>query len=315
MTSFLDSHPTGGAPVAWLFPGQGSQYVGMTSAWARASDCARLALDEAADVLGFDLPGLMADGPEADLNDTYNQQPAILAASVAILRAALDALPAPAFVAGHSLGEYSALVAAGAVGYPDALRLVRERGRLMRLAGTRAPGRMAAVLGLDDAAVEAVCREVPGVQVANYNAPGQVVISGTIAGVETASARLKDAGARRIMPLPITIAAHSQLMEPAADAFAPAIAEAPIGPAAVPLVANVSAQPIADAADIRRELADQLTASVRWTQTIEGMAAAGVTAFYEIGPGRVLSGLVKRIVPAGGGAEPAIYSLDVPLGP
>lgn len=307
--------PDGGTRAAWLFPGQGSQYVGMAMAWARASACARAALDEAAEVLGFDLPGLLADGPEADLNDTYNQQPAILAASVAILRAALDTLPPPVFVAGHSLGEYGALVAAGALGYPDALRLVRERGRLMRLAGTRAPGRMAAVLGLEDAAVEAVCRDVAGAQVANYNAPGQVVISGTIAGVEDASARLKEAGARRIMPLPITIAAHSALMAPAADAFAGAVAQAPIGPASVPVVANVTARPITSADDIRRELADQLTASVRWTQTIEAMAAAGVSAFYEIGPGKVLTGLVKRIVPAGGGAEPMLFNLDMPPAP
>lgn len=303
--------------VAWLFPGQGSQYVGMAGAWAAASSCARDALGEAADVLGFDLPGLLAAGPDETLSDTYNQQPALLAASVAILRAAFDRLPEPAYVAGHSLGEYSALVAAGALGYPDALLLVRERGRLMRQAGTEAPGRMAAVLGLPDEAVEAACAAIDGVGVANYNAPGQVVISGTVAGVDAATALLRERGARRVMPLPITIAAHSELMAPVAGAFAAAVEAVDLAPAGVPLIANTSATPITTPGEIRRELAGQLTASVRWTATIEAMAAAGVTAYYEIGPGRVLGGLVKRVLAERGGTEPVIVSLDTPdsLGP
>ncbi len=298
--------------AAWLFPGQGSQYVGMVTAWSVASPCARAALDEAIEALGLDLPRLLAEGPDEVLGDTYNQQPALLAASVAILRAASERLPEPRFVAGHSLGEYSALVAAGALGYPDALRLVRERGRLMREAGRAAPGGMAAVLGLPDAAVEAVCTGIDGVQVANYNAPGQVVISGTVAGVDAATARLRDEGARRVMPLPITIAAHSHLMAPVAGSFAALVHAAPLAEAGVPVIANVTAEPITAPDAIRTELAGQLTASVRWTATIEAMAAAGVTDYYEIGPGRVLLGLVKRILAARGDPEPRLISLDTP---
>lgn len=298
--------------AAWLFPGQGSQYVGMASAWAARSDCARQALAEAADVLGFDLPRMMAEGPEVDLADTHNQQPALLAASVAILRAAWDVLPTPAFVAGHSLGEYSALVAAGAIDYPSALRLVRERGRLMKLAGERSPGRMAAVLGLADDAVAAVCDAVAGVQVANFNSPGQVVISGTLEGVDAATVALKAAGAKRIMPLPITIAAHSPLMASVADAFAGVVQAAPITDAGIPVVVNITADPITSADAIRQELAHQLTASVRWTASIEVMAGAGVDTFYEVGSGKVLCGLVKRILAGRPGVDPVLVSLDTP---
>lgn len=301
-------------PAAWLFPGQGSQSVGMAAAWARASTCAADALAEAAEVLGFDLPRLIFEGPAADLDDTYNQQPALLAASVAILRAAFDRLPEPVFVAGHSLGEYAALVAAGSLAYPDALRLVRERGRLMRQAGRERPGGMAAILGLDDATVERVCRALPEVQVANYNAPGQVVISGSNEGVGAAVEALRAAGARRVMPLPITIAAHSALMAPAAGRFAAALRAAPIGPATVPVLANLSAQPIQSVEAIRAELEGQLTGSVRWTASIQAMRAAGVDQFFEIGPGRVLSGLVKRIGQADGGPPPALHTLETPDG-
>lgn len=298
--------------TAWLFPGQGSQYVGMASAWARRSDCARKALAEAADVLDFDLPRVMADGPEAVLADTFNQQPALLAASVAILRAAWDMLPSPAYVAGHSLGEYSALVAAGAIDYPAALRLVRERGRLMKLAGERSPGRMAAVLGLDDDTVIAACAAIDGVQVANFNSPGQVVISGTLEGVDGATVALKAAGAKRIMPLPITIAAHSPLMASVTDRFAAVVQSAPISDAQIPIVANITATPISTAGAIRDELTHQLTASVRWTASIEAMAAAGVDTFYEVGSGKVLCGLVKRILAARPGPDPVVISLDMP---
>ena len=245
--------------VAWLFPGQGSQYVGMAGAWVQQSACARDALAEASEHLSFDLAGLMAEGPLDVLSDTYNQQPALLAASVAILRAAFDELPPPDFVAGHSLGEYSALVAAGALGYPEALSLVRERGRLMQLAGSAAPGGMAAILGLEDAQVETICGTIAGVQVANYNASGQVVISGERAAVETAVLALKDAGAKRTVILPITIAAHSFLMAPAAAALALAIDRAGIVDANTPLIANLSAQPIRSATELRHELRGQLT--------------------------------------------------------
>lgn len=298
--------------VAWLFPGQGSQYVGMAGAWAAASPCAREALEEANDSLGFDLAGLMARGPEADLSDTFNQQPALLAASVAILRAAYDSLPTPDFVAGHSLGEYTALVAAGALDYPAALRLVRERGRLMREAGSASPGGMAAVLGLDDAAVVEVCATIDGVQVANYNAPGQVVISGERAAVDHALAALREAGAKRCLPLPITIAAHSALMAPAAEALGRAIADAGVRDAATPVIANLSAQPIQSASDIQEELRAQLTGSVRWTESVRFLASRGVDHFIEIGSGTVLGGLVKRILREQEGAPATVVSLDQP---
>ena len=298
--------------VAWLFPGQGSQSIGMAGDWVRASSCAREALEEAAEVLGFDLPGLMAEGPESELADTYNQQPALLAASVAILRAAFEQLPAPSFVAGHSLGEYSALVAAGSIGYPDALRLVRERGRLMREAGRRQPGRMAAILGLEDAVVEAVCAATPGVELANYNAPGQVVISGTIAGVDDAVEALAAAGAKRSVILPITIAAHSALMAGAAEAFEAVVDRVAPLDASVPVVANLSARPIREAVEIRAELKGQLTGSVRWTDSILTLADAGVTDYYEIGSGRVLCGLVKRVLRERGGPAPALHPMETP---
>ena len=298
--------------VAWLFPGQGSQYVGMAGAWALRSSCARDALSEASEALGFDLQRLLREGPESVLNDTYNQQPALLAASVAILRSAHDDLPPPGFVAGHSLGEYTALVAAGALGYPEALGLVRERGRLMREAGSLSPGAMAAILGLDDAQVEVVCGPIPNLQVANYNAPGQVVISGERSAVEAAAEALKDAGAKRTVMLPITIAAHSALMAPAAAALSRAIDQAGISDASTPLVANLSARPIRAAADIGAELRGQLTGSVRWTESVRHLAAAGVDQYFEIGPGTVLTGLVKRILRDQADVQATVVSLDQP---
>ena len=299
--------------VAWLFPGQGSQYVGMAGAWVQQSACARDSLAEASEHLSFDLAGLMAEGPLDVLSDTYNQQPALLAASVAILRAAFDELPPPDFVAGHSLGEYSALVAAGALGYPEALSLVRERGRLMQLAGSAAPGGMAAILGLEDAQVETICGTIAGVQVANYNASGQVVISGERAAVETAVLALKDAGAKRTVILPITIAAHSFLMAPAAAALALAIDRAGIVDANTPLIANLSAQPIRSATELRHELRGQLTGSVRWAESVRRLASEGVDHFIEIGSGTVLSGLVKRILRDQEGPPATVVSLDQPL--
>ncbi len=298
---------------AWVFPGQGSQYVGMAVAWAARSPVAQDALSEAAAVLGFDLAALMAEGPAKLLADTYNQQPALLAASVAILRAAREELPEPAYVAGHSLGEYSALVAAGVLDYPAALGLVRERGRLMRLAGEKHPGRMAAVLGIDDEVVKQVCAAVEGVQVANFNAPGQVVISGGIGAVDKAAAELTARGAKRIVVLPITIAAHSRLMAPVAEEYAAALKAASLRHARVPVVANVTARPLQDPADLRVELASQLTASVRWAESVRFMADAGVDAFYEIGPGDVLCRLVKRIFRGGERPLRLARSLSEPL--
>lgn len=283
--------------VAWLFPGQGSQAVGMGRDLAETYPAARAVFDEADAILGFALSELCFTGPKDTLDDTINAQPALLTASIATLRAleAQGELVQPKFVAGHSMGEYSALVAAGALTFAAGLRLVRERGRLMKLAGERAPGGMAAVIGVENRLVEEACQAVAGVQIANYNAPGQIVISGSKAGIEAASAWLKEHGVKRVIPLAVSIAAHSALMQPAVEEFAKAIAATPMVEPGVPLVANLTAQPILALADIRRELEGQLMGSVRWAESIEYMVAHGVTRFIEIGPGTVLSGLVKRI--------------------
>jgi [acyl-carrier-protein] S-malonyltransferase len=309
----MDSFPLLAAVdhTAFLFPGQGSQHVGMARELAEAYPAARAALEEADAVLGFALSRLMFDGPEADLTDTVNAQPALLAASVAALRALAGewghtaeqmagAVPGPAvFVAGHSLGEYTALVAAGSLSYADGLRLVRERGRLMKEAGARSPGKMAAILGLDEDKVAAVCaaaRDQGGiVQVANDNCPGQVVISGDEEGMEAAMGALAAAGARKVMPLAVSIAAHSPLMQPAIAALESAVKSATFHLPQVPVIANTTAQPLVEISAIQDELVDQLTGSVRWTATIQALAEAGVTTFVEVGPGEVLTGLVKRI--------------------
>ena len=291
--------------TAFLFPGQGSQQVGMAQSVAAAYPAARAALDEADAVLGFALSRLMAEGPEADLTDTINAQPALLAGSVAIMRAlesvadvSSNAGGQQVYVAGHSLGEYTALVAAGSLTYADGLRLVRERGRLMKEAGERTPGMMAAVLGLDEATVTAICAETTAgvgvAEVANDNTHGQVVISGDRAGMEATMAALSAAGAKRVMPLAVSIAAHSRLMQPAADQFQATIDATPLAPPAVPVIGNTTGLPLTTVDDIRRELGAQLTGSVRWTATIQWLEAVGVTTFVEIGPGEVLSGLVKR---------------------
>ena len=295
------------AQTALLFPGQGSQHVGMATEVAAAYPAARQVLQEADEVLGFALSALMAEGPEATLTDTINAQPALLVASMAALAAleaevgTLDGLTpgAGVFVAGHSMGEYTALVAAGSLTFADGLRLVRTRGRLMQEAGTQNPGLMAAILGLDEEKVAAVCAEVTSqggiAQVANDNCPGQVVISGDRAGMEAVMAALAAAGAKKVVPLPISIAAHSPLMQPAAEQLQAAIAATPIAPPAVPLVGNTTATPLATVEAIRSELAAQLTGSVRWSASIQWLVDAGVTTFVEIGAGEVLTGLVKRI--------------------
>jgi [acyl-carrier-protein] S-malonyltransferase len=305
----MDSFPLFAAVdhTAFLFPGQGSQHVGMARELAEAYPAARAALEEADAVLGFALSRLMFDGPEADLTDTVNAQPALLAASVAALRALASewgqpatSAPGPAvFVAGHSLGEYTALVAAGSLSYADGLRLVRERGRLMKEAGARSPGKMAAILGLDEDKVAAVCaaaRDQGGiVQVANDNCPGQVVISGDEVGMEAAMGALAAAGARKVMPLAVSIAAHSPLMQPAVAALRSAVTSTAFDSPHVPVIANTTAQPLVDISAIQDELVAQLTGSVRWTASIQALAEAGVTTFVEVGPGEVLTGLVKRI--------------------
>ncbi|MBI5876508.1 MAG: ACP S-malonyltransferase [Chloroflexi bacterium] len=278
--------------IALVFPGQGSQFVGMGKDLL-AFDPARAVFEEADRILGFALSRVMFDGPKEELDDTVNTQPALFAMSAAVLAC----LPAqsPAFVAGHSLGEYAALYAAGALSLPDGLRLVRERGRLMKAAGASNPGGMAAIIGLDDAAINELCAAAGGVQVANYNSPGQVVISGTREGVAAVMTAAKQRKAKLVTALDVSIAAHSELMRPAVADFTSAVNATPFHAPRIPVVANITAQPLESVEAVRAELVGQLTASVQWTRTIESMAAHGVDTIAEVGAGKVLSGLNKRI--------------------
>ena len=292
---------------AWIFPGQGSQAVGMGYDLYASFQGARAIFDEADAVLGFPLTRLCFEGPADLLTATENAQPALLTMSIAVLAAlgwtgdreggVSGVLPDPQFVAGHSLGEYSALVAARALSFATGLRLVRRRGELMAAAHE---GTMAAVIGLDLERLEAACKAasvIGPVVVANENAPGQLVISGANAAVARVGELAKEAGASRVLPLKVSAAFHSPLMAEAAAGLCPEIEAAGIRPAAVPVIANVTAQPIREPDEIRAEMMRQVTAPVRWIATIEHMAAAGVDQFVEIGAGTVLSGLVKRIVP------------------
>lgn len=285
---------------ALVFPGQGSQYVGMGRGLWNASAKARELFTIADDTLSYRLSGLCFEGPEAELRETANAQPAILVVSIAaftLLREAAEGELSPRFVAGHSLGEFSALVAAGALSFADALRLVRRRGELMSAAGQARPGTMAAVLGLDDGEVEAACAEAAFagiVVVANYNSAGQTVISGEPAAVERAGEIAKAKGARRVIPLPVSGAFHSPLMEPALEPFRRAVAECRIADPRWPVVGNVGARPLDSADEVRRELGGQLVSPVRWARSIEYMAEEGTGLFVEVGPGQVLAGLIKR---------------------
>jgi len=291
------------ANVAVLFPGQGSQRVGMGKDLYQAYPEARAVFEEADEVLGLRLSRLCFEGPKADLDDTINTQPALYTVSLALWRTlrALGFAPEIAFVAGHSMGEYSALAAAGALGFADGLRLVRERGRLMKRAGQRNPGGMAAVLGLADDEVSAICEEAtaqvegPGVQVANYNCPGQVVISGGQAAVRRAIELASERGARRVVPLDVSIAAHSALMAESVAEFATAVRRATLDAPRIPVVVNITAQPVTDVQSLRDELVGQLTSSVQWTRSVQTMIEQGVDTFVEVGPGNVLIGLVRRI--------------------
>ena len=294
---------TGG--VAWVFPGQGSQEVGSGADLYEASPAARLVFEQADAALGFPLSDLCFHGPEDVLRQTINAQPAIMAASLACLEAAREAglvgndetrFGEPAFVAGHSLGEYTALVAAGVLALEDGFRLVRERGSLMQMAGERQPGTMAALLGLDEETVAAVCRET-GAQLCNLNAPGQTVIGGTLAAVEAAVGMARQRGARRAIPLNVSGAFHTDLMAPAVEGMARALEGAALGDPRVPVIANGSGRPLTSGDQLREELLYQLAHPVQWQRSVEHMAGAGVGTFVEIGPGQVLTGLIRRIVP------------------
>ena len=287
------------ASVAYLFPGQGAQVVGMGKDLYEEFASARQVFEEADQALGFSLSGLCFSGPEEDLRRTLNTQPAILATSYACLRVAqelglLSQDEPPGFMAGHSLGEYTALAAAGVLSFGEAIRLVRERARLMDEAGTARPGSMAAVLGMDEQALEAVCQET-GVEMANINSPGQIVISGAkdalAKAMELASAR----GARRVLPLEVSAAFHSRLMEPANEGIAKAVAGVTFQKAQVPIIANSTAQPVVTSEEVKEELLRQLCSPVRWQSSVEYMLEHGVAQFIEIGPGKVLTGLAKRI--------------------
>lgn len=280
--------------TAYIFPGQGSQFKGMGAALAAVSPRAGELLERASGVLGFDIAAVMCDGSDEDLRATAVTQPAIYIHSV--VSAFCSGLPAPDMVAGHSLGEFSALAAAGALSFEDGLRLVAVRASEMQKCCEAVEGTMAAVIGLEDAVVERICAGVAGTVVAaNYNCDGQVVISGELEAVAEACERLKEAGARRALPLNVGGAFHSPLMEPARAALAGAIDRTEIREPACPVYQNVSAAPETDPAVIKDNLLKQLTSPVRWTGSVRAMLADGAREFTEIGPGTVLQGLVRRI--------------------
>ncbi len=293
--------------IAFVFPGQGSQSVGMGKALVESSAAAAAVMSEADAALGEPISALAFEGPAEQLDLTVNAQPALVATSIAFLAALRERwsaagvpAPTPAFYAGHSMGQYSALVAAGALSLADAVRLVRERGRQMQASGQGRTGAMAALIGLDDARLpELIALGEPhgSLTVANRNSPGQVVISGDRAAVEAAVAGAKDLGARRAVLLPVSVAAHSSLMKEAAEGMARVLGPVPFSDPTAPLLSNADALPITTAAGARAELIDHLTRGVDWVGAVQAMTAAGVTTFVEVGPGKVLTGLIKRIAP------------------
>jgi len=284
------------AMTAYIFPGQGSQYVGMGKDLYDASDAAKTFFDKADALLGFSISKICFEGPEEELKQTKNTQPAIFLHSIVLFHL-MNNLKFD-MTAGHSLGEYSALVAAGALTFENGLKLVRLRGELMQRAGIEQPGTMAAIVGLDAKAVNGICAEVSKtgiVQAANFNSPGQIVISGSNTGVRKAMEFAKTQGAKIVKELSVSGAFHSPLMKSAQAEFKIALDKTEIRDAEVPVYANVTAQPVRNALEIRTLLFQQLTSPVRWEESVANMAADGATTFAEIGPGKVLQGLVKRI--------------------
>lgn len=284
--------------LAFVFPGQGSQSVGMMQSWGERSEV-RFTFSEASDALGQDLWALVTDGPTDLLNQTINTQPAMLAADIAVWRVwrAVGGVQ-PALLAGHSLGEYAALVAAGALGFPDAIRLVRFRAEAMQTAVPEGVGAMAAILGLDDDAVRAVCAEAAAgevVEAVNLNSPGQVVIAGNKAAVERAMVLAKEKGAKRALPLPVSVPSHSTLMMPAAEKLLAHLQTITIKAPSVPVLHNTDVMSHTEPDAIRVALARQLHTPVRWVETVQALKAAGMETVIECGPGKVLAGLGKRI--------------------
>lgn len=284
--------------IAFVFPGQGSQYVGMGRDHYQQSAVARALFNNADAILGYPLSKICFEGPEEELRQTRNTQPAIFLHSIVVAAAKLHLKPQ--MVAGHSLGEYSALVAAGAMSFEDALRLVRLRGELMQRAGETNKGTMAAVVGLEPEATETVCAEASAagiVQPANFNSPGQIVISGSVNGVHKAMELAKQRGAKLVKELVVSGAFHSPLMESAKEGLKTALDKTDLRDATIPVYANVTAEPVQRASDIRELLYRQVTSPVRWEQSVRNMVRDGAAVFYEIGPGKVLQGLIKRTEP------------------
>ena len=299
--------------TAFLFPGQGSQTVGMGKDLAAQYPIVKQTFEEADSILGFSLSKLMMEGAADELNDTVNTQPALYLHSLASFRAFSHLFPdlVPAALAGHSLGELSALAASGALSFSDGLRLVRTRGELMKRAGQLAPGGMAAILGLDIPTLDKVCAEASAeneiVQVANDNCPGQVVISGAKAAVERAIAGAKAAGAKRALPLAVSIAAHSPLMNSIQSEWDAAVDSAAFGEIKIPVIGNVHASALKTADDARADIKAQMQSRVKWTDSVKVMQGMGINAFVEAGAGTVLGGLVKRIA-----SDAAAYPLGNP---